>query len=61
VKAAATRCRQQVADHSEVIAQTDAAADGVRAETKALVAQWQDSLSQLRAADAAMQVCSSLW
>ena len=38
--------------------QTDAEAGGVRAETKALAAQWRDSLGQLRAADAAMQVCA---
>jgi vacuolar-type H+-ATPase subunit I/STV1 len=60
VTAAAGRCQQRVAEHSERIAQTDAEADGVRAETKALAAQWRDSLAQLRAADAAMQVCTLL-
>jgi hypothetical protein len=58
VTAAAARCQQRIAEHSERIAQTDAEADGVRAETKALAAQWRDSLAQLRAADAAMQVCA---
>jgi hypothetical protein len=58
VTAAAARCQQRIADHSELIAQTDAEADGVRAETKVLAAQWRDSLAQLRAADAAMQVCA---
>ena len=60
VTAAAERCRQRVAEHREVIARTDAEADGLRAETKALAAQWRDSLGQLRAADAAMQVCALL-